>query len=152
MIFSVFDPHTRSYDYFEAPGTAVNYGARGTKYRPLSGAPQGGGTGLVGFAPEALALTLPSNARSIGRGPTARGIIAVQHRQPQQQQQQQPQQQSQGQQTVELSGVPSAVVASLGLGEVPTEAPTPPRYPFGQVLAAACVASIVGVLVQKALK
>lgn len=92
MIFSVFDHNARCFNYYEAPGTAANYGARGTKYRALSQGPQGpmassvtglGGGGrpgervCIGFAPEALAIKLPSNARRVGSGSAARGVIAV---------------------------------------------------------------------------
>ena len=42
--------------------------------------------------------------------------------------------------------------ALSGLGEEPQQPPPAPATSFTQVVAAACIASIVGVLVQKALK
>lgn len=149
MIFSVFDHNARCFDYYEAPGTAADFGARGTKYRPLTQGPQGpaakdlglagarpGERVVVGFSPEALAMPLPANARFVGRGDEARGVIAVVRR-------------SQG---VHMQAGYDAID---GLGSSPPEnaivcATTP--TPFTRVVAAACIAAVVGVLVQRALK
>ena len=142
MIFSVFDHNARCFDYYEAPGTSANYGARGTKYRALtqgvqgpavSGGLAGGGAARVqaiGFAPESLCLPLPSNAMPVGRGEQARGIIAC---------------------------VPSRSMAGLGATDVSVTTGTDKvvvetQHSFGKIVVAACVAGVVGVLVQKALK
>lgn len=146
MIFSVYDSNARRFDYYEAPGYAANYGARGTKYRPLTQPPQGGLAGAggqyVGFAPEALTMSLPSNAVPVGHGSEARGIVADVQR---------------GGYTGEYAGVGAGSFGGLsGLGEGEQPQPPPavvaaPGVSFGQVVAAACVASIVGVLVQRAM-
>ncbi len=197
MIFSVFNPAERCFDYYEAPGNSSNYGARGTKYRALHGAPQGpgprDGIGCVGFAPESLALPLPNNARRVGTGTVARGIVAVRG-------------EARGGGLGSWRGWPagrapapqaparSGVMRAMGLGDYTTVGGPPqlldpelgaygalvglgdgelngvslgdvaeavtvapvdvvaPRLSLGQVVGAACVASIVGVLVQRALK
>ncbi len=151
MIFSVFDDHARDWHYFEAPGTSATYGARGTKYRPLNGRPSGpssglggaGGIGPIGFTPEALAMALPSNARPVGKGSVARGVVAV----------------------VPRSGIRPAYPAQweewqghgrddavAGLGDASAPPVVVEGIPLSKVVFAACVASVVGVLVQKALK
>jgi len=159
VIFSVFDPNARRFDYYEAPGHAANYGARGTKYRALTQPPQGGlagpsgragpggggGAQAVGFAPEALAMRLPHSAMLVGHGDEARGIIA----------------EAWGHSGGGFSGAVDGYMGGYGvdlglagLGE--GEAPPPPPVvaasgvSFGQVIVAACVASIVGVIVQRA--
>ncbi len=139
MIFSVFDHNARCFDYYEAPGTSANYGSRGTKHRPLTQAPQGalGGVGPIGFAPEALALPLPASARPVGRGEQARGIIAVVPRG--------------SSQLHGFGGEP--VLVAPGLSGALGEAEEPRSgVSLGQVIVAACVASVVGVVVQRALK
>jgi hypothetical protein len=155
MIFSVFDHHAKRFDYFEAPGTSVVFGARGTKYRALNQPPQGplassmglGGRGAasgdrvnIGFAPEALAMELPANARQVGRGSDARGIIAVQDVVPR------------GFVSPTLNGTVWGLDGHLGevpFGEEPTVIA---KTPFAQIVTAACVAAVVGVVVQKLLK
>lgn len=140
MIFSVFDHHGRCFNYYEAPGTSKNYGSRGTKYRaptqPPQGPPQLSGAGRnigpIGFAPESLALPLPSNARQIGRGQQARGIIATIRSESR----------DRG-----LGDATTPTGVSPGVVEVNV-----PRYPFGTTLAAACIAAVVGVLVQRMLR
>lgn len=147
MIFSVYDSNARRFDYYEAPGHSANYGARGTKYRALTQAPQGlsGASGgqYVGFAPEALVMPLPANAMPVGHGDEARGVIADVRR---------------GGYVGEYAGAGSfgGLGSFDGLGEGEPTPPPPavvaaPGVSFGQVIAAACVASIVGVLVQRAM-
>jgi hypothetical protein len=146
MICSVYDPHRRCYDYFEVPGTAKDYGARGQKYRYPTQAPQGNQTvGLIGFAPEALAMPLPSAAQPVGSGDVARGVICVVGRQ-------------QG-----LGGMPGNLTLQTltGLG---SDAPTAPQVVsnierqaeatkhWGQVIGTAVVAGVVGVVVQQLLQ
>lgn len=160
MIFSVFNDNARCWEYFEAPGTSANYGARGTKYRPLNGRPSGpprgglggGGSGIgpIGFTPESLAMALPSSARPVGHGSEARGVIAV----------------------VPKSGIrpahpaqwdewqgqgrdPSGVVNGLGAADSAADSAPPVQeegIPLSKIVFAACVASVVGVIVQKILK
>lgn len=148
MIFSVFDHHSRRWHYYEAPGTAVNYGSRGTKYRAPTQPPQGSPTmGAIGFAPESLGVPLPSNARRVGSGAFARGLVAaVPFRV--------------GSNGLNgLNGVDVGSLGSLGSVVVGTDAPVQPgqtavivKATFGQTIAAACVAAVVGVLVQRALR
>lgn len=131
MIFSVFDHHARQFDYYEAPGTSRNYGSRGTKYRALTQPVQG--LGGIGYAPESLALPLPENARRVGRGPSARGIVATVPR-----------------------DVASASLNGLGDSAPLPGAPVAPetivvRSSFSQMVAAACIAAVVGVCVQRML-
>lgn len=166
MIFSVFDQNARVYDYFEATGTSADYGSRGTKYRPLNAPPQGplassmsgmngariqappGERVAIGFAPEALALPLPKNARKVGRGSKARGVIAV------------PMPTKSADPWYDEGGRSASVHGLAGLGEERSDQPaTAPaavvvttETPFGKVIAAACIASVVGVFVQKVLK
>ncbi len=166
MIFSVFDHNARCFDYYEAPGTSANYGARGTKYRPLTQGPQGplaasmglagtpGDRVCVGFSPESLAMLLPANARPVGRGDQAKGIVAVVSRS-----------QSRSVSTAGYDSVAGfgglgsfdglGVVAAIG-SELGEDAPVPTSVAgetsFGRIIAAACVASVVGVVVQKLLK
>lgn len=147
MIFSVFDPHRRCFDYYEAPGTAVNYGARGTKYRPLSGKPDlsgpvNGERLVVGYAAESLAMPLPQGARRVGSGNQARGLMAVVRG---------------GARAGYGGGVSgSGGLAGVDVGDTGEPFPPPPVAPggvtFGQAIAASCVAAVVGVFVQKLLK
>lgn len=69
MIFSVYDYATKLYAYYEAEKTLP---ASGWFRRP-------GGSSVRGmYAPEAIAAELPSGARYVGSGTTARGVIARQ--------------------------------------------------------------------------
>ncbi len=184
MIFSVFDPFSRAFNYYEAPGNSNNYGARGTKYRQLHGKPQGPkGTlgdgsgrsiGPIGFAPEALGVALPANAKQVGRGREARGIVAVVAPQPEY-----PSRYEEHGGTITGVGGLGAMAAlsgghttrpggprggkvrtSLNLGDAasapsptdPSIVVTPTPISFGNVVVAACIASVVGVVVQKMLK
>jgi hypothetical protein len=155
VIFSVWDVNARVYDYFEAPGTSADYGARGTKYRALRGAPSGPPPGLggftaigpIGFTPDSLAMPLPSNVRQVGRGKDARGVIAVHAR-------------GVGDYVAIDNLADYVAVDNLGLagfGDVGEDPPVPVAVDpggisFGQVVAASVVASVVGVFVQRALK
>lgn len=135
MIFSVFDHNTRSFDYFEAPGTSVNYGARGTRYRAPTQKPING----LGYMPESLALPLPPNARHVGSGSKAKGIIATR-----------------GEVRLEtalagLSGADGVVAIATDALAEPGESVVLLKSPFAQTVAAACVAAVVGVVVQRAL-
>ncbi len=156
MIFSVFDPYSRAYNYYEAPGTSRNYGARGTKYRPLHGHPQGPkgalgdgsgrSIGPIGFAPEALGVALPPNAKQVGRGKEARGIIAVVAPQPEY-----PSRYEEHGGTI--TGLRGGAMGALnGLGATDDITVTAAPVSFGHVVVAACIASVVGVVVQKMLK
>jgi hypothetical protein len=137
MIFSVYDPYRRAFDYYEAPGTSASYGERGTRYRPLAGRPQlsghiptaaGSERVVVGYLPEALVASLPQSARKVGSGSQARGIVA------------------------------QPAGAELGQIEQPNAVPPPPPVAaaggvsFGQVVAASVLATVVGVFVQRALR
>lgn len=144
MICSVYDPQRRIFSYYECPGTAREHGIQGTKYRPPNRAPDKSnalGT-AIGLVPEALAVVLPPGAQPIGTGTRAKGVIAVRH----------------GGDVFDAlvnqtGGSGPALRGTLsGLGEEPPVPPPPPATSFTQVVAAACIASIVGVLVQKALK
>lgn len=183
MIFSVFDHDARCYDYYEAPGTAASYGARGTKYRALTQGVQGprvsglggpsGGITPIGFAPEALALALPSSARLVGRGSEARGVIAVAGRGGSYGSSEASRMSSMWPASPgrfeEEGGTINAFVNGLALGtydmaglgaDEPTAAPVAPvpvvveaaPYPFGKVVAAAVIATLVGIGVQRLLK
>jgi len=135
--FSIYNPTARCYDYYVGAGTSAHYGSRGTKYRaPIMG-PQGSAQlGIVGFQPEALALPLPAGAQKVGRGAEARGIIAVRARR-----------------NVPLTSSASSSVNGLGgLGDADVTEVAVQPVGFGRVVAAACIASIVGVFVQKALR
>lgn len=152
MIFSVYDYASRAYDYYEAPGTSATYGLRGTKYRPLIQKPQGPLSGVgdtsigpIGFAPEALALPLPRNAQRVGRGQEPRGVIAVNLPHPEY--------------PARYEEHGGTISGLAGFGDVPV--PEPASAPvadvkvepvsFGHVVVAACVASVVGVIVQRLL-
>lgn len=147
MIFSVYNYAARVYDYYEAPGTSADYGLRGTKYRPLSQPPQGPLSGVgdvsigpIGFAPESLALPLPRNARRVGTGQEARGVVAVSMPHPEY--------------PARYEEHGGTISGLSGFGDVP---PAPVEevkvqgVSFGHVVAAACVASVVGVVVQRLL-
>lgn len=162
MIFSVYNYDTKRYDYFEAPGTRADYDGRGTKYRPLSQKPQGpspglsgpgAGIGLVGFAPEALGFPLPQNAHRVGSGELAKGCVACRNYDP-------------SMVRGALQGISPnraqdrrAVRLLSGLEGFGETVPVPPQTEqievvspsFGRVIAASCIAAIVGVLVQRAL-
>ena len=64
LTYSVFDYDTKSYNYFQAPGS------------PPRGQRAVSGRGEHGLSPEALLAPLPSNAVSIGSGKEPRGILA----------------------------------------------------------------------------
>ena len=154
MICSVYDPARRIYSYYDCPGTARDHGIVGTKFRspnrPPELCPGLGAQVTIGFSPEALAFILPPGAQPIGTGTRARGVIAVR-----------------------AGGDPVAAMladkggsgpalrgALAGIGDMgePVTLPTNPpveievKPNIGQAILAACVAGIVGVLVQKALK
>lgn len=75
--FSVFDPYSRSFTYYECAGNSATFKSRGTFYRALTKRPSGNKeVGLIGFTPEALALPLPGGCRAVGQGTEAKGIIA----------------------------------------------------------------------------
>ncbi len=157
-MFSVFNYETKKFDYYEAPGTSSTYGARGTKYRPLSQAPSGppssglggsgGGIGLIGFAPEALGISLPRDARRVGSGNLAQGVVANRGSR------------GSGASLASYNGPVGAVtLGHFSLGDAAVEPTTSapivvkdPGISFGKVIGAACIASIVGVIVQRALK
>ncbi len=149
MIFSVFNDNARCWEYFEAPGTSADYGARGTKYRPLNGRPSGpprglagaagGGIGPIGFTPEALAMKLPPNVRRVGSGDVAHGVVAVRGHN------MRPASPSRWEED-------GGTINGLGgLGE-DTASAVVEGIPLSKVVFAACVASVVGVIVQKILK
>lgn len=155
MICSVYDPSRRIYSYYDCVGTARDHGITGTKFRKPNRAPDMcpglGVQATIGFAPEALAFILPPGAQPVGSGTRPRGVIAVR-----------------------AGGDPAAamfadqggsgpalrggILAGFGdVGEAVVLPTTPPveigiRPKLGQVVLAACVASVVGVFVQKVLK
>lgn len=154
MICSVYDPARRIYSYYDCPGTARDHGIVGTKFRapnrPPEMCPGLGAQVSIGFSPEALAFVLPPGAQPIGTGTRPQGVIAVR-----------------------AGGDPVAAMladkggsgpalrgALAGLGDIgePVTLPTTPpteievKSNLGQVVFAACVASVVGVVVQKVLK
>lgn len=148
MIFSVYNYASRSYDYYEGMGTSADYKLRGTRYRPLIQQPQGPLSGVgdvtigpIGFAPEALALPLPKNVRRVGQGQQPRGVIAVDVPRPEYPSRYE-----------ERGGTISGL---NGLGDAPTALPVvdvkAEPISFGHVVAAACIASVVGVVVQRTL-
>jgi hypothetical protein len=67
VIYSVWNQGRRGYDYYE-----TSEPARANAPMPRH---VGGGSSL-GIVPDALAWPLPSDAREIGFGPLARGLIA----------------------------------------------------------------------------
>lgn len=152
MICSVYDSARRIYTYYECPGPARAHGVTGTKFRapnrPPEMSPSLGANATIGFTPDALALVLPPGATPIGTGTRPRGVIAV----------------TAGGNPLKAfmadkggSG-PALRGALAGLGEAPTVLPTNPptqievKSNLAQVVFAACVASVVGVMVQKALR
>lgn len=64
MIYSVYNYHTGKYAYYEAPAQTPSAGW----FRPQLGAVA---------SPESIAEPLPENARYVGSGTKARGIIAT---------------------------------------------------------------------------
>lgn len=162
MIFSVFNDHSRDWQYFEGPGTSANYGSRGTKYRPLHGRPSGPsnlggssrGLGPIGFVAESLAVPLPSNVRPIGRGTVARGIVAVVPRtgvRPAY-----PAQWEEWAGNTPPSGRLEGLAGTDGTdgtdgSDVPAGTGSA-GIPLSKVIVAACVASVVGVIVQRMLR
>ena len=140
QVFSVFDPYARKYNYFAGPGNSANYGARGTKFRALTQQPSGNKEmGPIGFAPEALALALPSTVRRVGSGFEARGIVAVP---------------SVGASVGGLGRVPVLVAPTLGLGLGPTlvDDVVVVKSSFGAMVAAAAIAAVVGAVVTRMLR
>ena len=65
-MWSVWNNGTRSYDYYEAPGT------RGIH----AGAPPRASTSALGATPDEAAWPLPHGARKVGNGEVPRGRIA----------------------------------------------------------------------------
>lgn len=63
--FSVYDYATKSFQYFQAPGTRQR-GQRAAR-----------GNGLHGLVPESLLAELPHNAVSVGFGDVPRGVMAL---------------------------------------------------------------------------
>lgn len=158
MICSVYDPARRIYSYYDCPGTARDHGIVGTKFRkpnrPPEMCPGLGAQVTIGFSPEALAFVLPQGAQPIGTGTRPQGVIAVRaggdpsaamYA-------------DQGGSGPALRGALEAALAGIGdVGEpvtLPTNPPTEVEVKsnLGQVVFAACVASVVGVVVQKVLK
>lgn len=140
MICSVYDTHRRCYDYYEVPGTAKDYGSRGQKYRTPTQQPQGNRTvGLIGFAPEALALPLPPNAQHVGTGPHAKDIICAPG-------------------SRALAGIPvvnvtdRALTGLAGLGDAEAPLAVKEERAWSHVVLAAVIAGVTGVVVQKMLK
>lgn len=155
MICSVYDPARRIYSYYDCPGTPRDHGITGTKFRKPNRAPDLcpslGAQATIGFAPEALAFILPPGAQPIGTGTRPRGVIAVR---------------AGGNPAMAMfadkggSGPALRGDEFAGLGSIgePVTLPTNPpieievKPNYGQAILAACVAGVVGVLVQKALK
>jgi len=67
-LYSVFDPDTYNYDYFQASGPLPGQRARAHR------------KGLAGVQPEAVMPRLPPDAQHVGSGKEPRGIIATDHR------------------------------------------------------------------------
>lgn len=158
MICSVYDPSRRVYSYYECAGTPRDHGVTGTKFRkpnrPPDPCPGLGAQATIGFTPEALAFVLPPGAQPIGTGTRPRGVIAVR---------------AggdpvaamfadQGGSGPALRGAMEGALAGIGdVGEPVTLPTNPPvevevKTNLGQTVLAACVAGIVGVLVQRAFK
>jgi hypothetical protein len=154
MICSVYDSARRIYTYYECPGSARDNGVTGTKFRkpnrPPELSPGLGANATIGFCPDALALVLPPGATPIGTGTRPKGVIAVRA----------------GGDPLKAfmadkggSG-PALRGALAGLGTVgdtitlPTDPPTEidVKPNLGQVVFAACVASVVGAIVQRVLR
>ncbi len=69
MIFSRFRPDTGGYDYFDSPSTRFGLGDD----LPVPRLPQ---THALGVCSTDIGRALPLDARPIGSGPIARGMIA----------------------------------------------------------------------------
>jgi len=67
MFYSVYDPVTKQYDYFVAPGDDLHAPTPKHLKRHASS---------LGVAPEIAAWALPANARHVGHGLYAKGMIA----------------------------------------------------------------------------
>lgn len=67
-LYSVYDYHTGKFDYYEAPAKPVPATGQYRKPRKVQS---------LGIVPEEFAAALPSNARKIGSGTQARGMIAT---------------------------------------------------------------------------
>ena len=66
MRYSVWNPATRSYDYYEAQGDASIH----------AGAPPRAASSALGATPEQAAWPLPEDARRVGSGEMPQGRIA----------------------------------------------------------------------------
>jgi hypothetical protein len=66
MRFSVWNNGTRSYDYYEAPGTPGIH----------TGAPPRAASSSLGATPDEAAWPLPANAAKVGSGEMPQGRIA----------------------------------------------------------------------------
>lgn len=66
MIYSVWNNATRSYEYYDAPGTSETH----------AGSPPGMNGGLLGATPDQAAWRLPAGSRRAGSGYQAQGRIA----------------------------------------------------------------------------
>jgi len=69
MIYSVFDYHTKKYDYYAAPGSISPI----AKMRTPSKAWSAKGNA---FLPQSLAVAVPFGAKRIGSGTTLKGLAA----------------------------------------------------------------------------
>ena len=67
MLYSVFNPDSVQYDYFQ--GVGPRFGERVT--------PRARGSAAAGTPPEAVMPLLPEAAVRVGHGPEARGVLAV---------------------------------------------------------------------------
>lgn len=143
MIVSIYDYKAKLFHYFEVPGQYD----RSTRYRALNQKPQGSKElGGIGYAPEALGIPLPSGARQVGTGKEARGMVGFDPRGPRAAVPMAPSSPSTWEENRVgmLGGMTST--GATDVVEVQTRS-----TPFVQVVAAACVASIVGVVVNRAL-
>lgn len=160
MICSVYDPARRIYTYYQCPGTPRDNGVKGTKFRmpnrPPELSPGLGAQATIGYAPEALALVLPPGAVPVGTGTRPKGVIAVR-----------PGEDLSAALYADQGGSGPALRGEIaGFGEAPAAPVTLPspaattpepvtvevKTNFAQVVFAACVASVVGVMVQRALR
>lgn len=67
MIYSVYNPTSKTYDYYEGPGPGGTHA--GTP-------PIARGRNALGATPEQASWKVPAGAKRVGRGPVARGRIA----------------------------------------------------------------------------
>lgn len=66
MTYSVWNPTTATYDYYEAPARAADAAPPAPYIRGDK----------IGASPEQAAWPLPGGARKVGKGPLPRGMIA----------------------------------------------------------------------------